>query len=206
MNFILMADVIESSEKDGKSLMLDFKELVREINMQYKQDLLSPLTITLGDEFQGVVKNLRKSLEIIFSLEESIILKKHNFKLRYVLNQGEIDTDLNPEYAHEMLGSGLTNARNMLNGMKSGDERFNVNVQPFSLTNSLNKAFLLFQSFYDDWSDKQLKTVAAFLEHRDYKQVAKLLGKDSSSVWRREKSLKIKEYFTAKELILSLAA
>ena len=75
-----MADIIASSEKNQIELMNNFKELVNEINKTFKDEILSPLTITLGDEFQCVLKDLKSSTDIILQLEENIIHKKLNFK------------------------------------------------------------------------------------------------------------------------------
>ncbi len=204
MYYILMADIIKSSIRQGDTLMEDFKVLVADTNKAYKKHILSPLTITLGDEFQGVAKGAGEAMELILALEEKIIKDQLDFKLRYVLNYGEIDTPLNKKNAHEMLGKGLTVARKQLNAMKKSKERFWVNLKDKKQNSLLGKALLIYQSFVDDWTVKQQKIAAVFLTESDYKTVAKTLDKDISSTWRREKSLKIKEYFALKELILDL--
>jgi len=40
-----------------------------------------------------------------------------------------------------------------------------------------------------------------FLQQKDYKQVAEELNKDRSLMWKREKSLKLDQYFATKEII-----
>jgi hypothetical protein len=57
MSFILMADIIGSRKKQGKELMNAFSHLTSLVSIQRKNCFLSPITITLGDEFQCVVKN-----------------------------------------------------------------------------------------------------------------------------------------------------
>ena len=203
--FILMADIIQSREYKPTNLMQNFKKICDNINKKYKESFLSPITITLGDEFQSIVGSLKDGIEIIINFEEEIIYSKKYFKLRYVLNYGDIDTQINPDKAYEMLGPGLTDARNMLEVEKHKDKRFIIDVKNSKLTLQLNLAFFLFQSIVDKWKYKDYKTISAFLKHNDYKKVAKVIKKDVSSAWRREKSLKIDEYSAAKKLLYSLS-
>lgn len=51
-HFILMSDVIGSSQKNQALLMLNFKETVGKINHDYKKSLLPPLNITLWMNFK----------------------------------------------------------------------------------------------------------------------------------------------------------
>ncbi|MEM7298811.1 MAG: SatD family protein, partial [Bacteroidota bacterium] len=96
-SFILMADVVDSHEKEGQSLMNDFQVLVKWANTIYGEFIASPLTITLGDEFQGIVSSASKGIDVILGMEEYIIKEEFGFKLRYVLHAGEVETAINPE-------------------------------------------------------------------------------------------------------------
>ncbi len=52
---IFMGDVVNSSDYDGEVLSKGLKELVESTNKKFGKAILSPLTITLGDEFQGIL-------------------------------------------------------------------------------------------------------------------------------------------------------
>lgn len=201
--FILMADVANSSELKGEQVIIYLKKMVQTVGKENENLFLSPMTITLGDEFQSVVKSLSDAIDILFSLEETTISLGIDIKLRYVLNYGEIDTPINPEYAHEMLGKGLTEARKLLNKLKDTENRFNFNnsVPYFEL---LNNGFIILSSFVDDWKHKDFPIVSEFLKEKDYKEVADTLGKDRGYIWRKERSLKIEPYFASKYLIKSI--
>ncbi|MBP4138447.1 SatD family protein [Flavobacterium geliluteum] len=200
--FILMADVISSGKKDQNQLMIAFKELVHEINQLYKNDILSPLTITLGDEFQGILKDLATSVKIILSLEENIIHKKLNFQLRYILHQGEIETPINTDIAYEMLGSGLTDARAKLNNLKSDKSKFGVSIENTLQNDILNNAFLIFESITQKWDlESDYDLVSNFITLDDYKIVAEKLDKTRSQIWKRKKTLNIESYNATKKII-----
>lgn len=197
-----MADIVASSEKNQNQLMIDFKELANEINTTYSKEILSPLTITLGDEFQCVLKDLLSSINIILHIEESIIHKKLNFNLRYILNQGEIETPINKNIAYEMLGSGLTDARYKLNESKNDKFRFSISIENKFQNEILNNAFLIFENIIDRWDvEKDYEIVSNFLKHKDYKIVSEIMNKTRSQLWKREKTLNIQSYNSVKDII-----
>ncbi len=202
---IVMADVIGSSRQDAKHLMKDFKAVVDHVNSKNESNLLSPLTITLGDEFQGVARNAHAAIELILALEDAIMDLAKPFRLRYVVYEGPIDTPINKEKAYEMLGAGLTEARERLNALKSTKKRFDVSIGDQELNEKVNLMFTIYQGIADRWTAGQRKVVNAFRELEDYKKVAEKLKKDPSVIWRRKRALMIEEYNSVKELILKVA-
>jgi hypothetical protein len=201
---ILMADIISSGKKDSQILMSELKELVATTNKRAK--LISPLTITLGDEFQGISNSIADAIKTILEIEELIITKGFDLKLRYVLNYGKIDTKINTKTAYEMLGEGLTEARRNLNELKNEDGRFLILLgAPLKdLAHLINQTFIIYRSFVDAWKPNDYPIVAEFFRTHDYKIVAEKVNLDRSSAWRRKKSLKMHEYETIKNIILTL--
>jgi hypothetical protein len=201
---ILMADIIKSSSKDSNIIISIFRDIADEVNSDHRGSIYSPITITLGDEFQSVVKSLKGGIEIILDFEEHLLKYNRICKIRYVLNYGEIDTPINPDRAYQMLGRGLSHTREMLQNLKKDGNRFLIKSENALLSEKLNQAFFIYQSLVDDWKVKDYEVVLAFLNYRDYKIVAKNLNRDTSSMWRKEKSLKIKEYLAAKDILFFL--
>lgn len=199
--YILMADVIKSTKMSASRLMLDFKEAAFRINRQFPSAFYSPITITLGDEFQSVVQSLKSGIDVILLFEEAIINERKDFRLRYVLNFGEIDTPINNEAAYGMLGPGLLETRSFLAKLKDSRDRFFFNLENNDLSEKMNMFFRLYQMVVDAWRIKDFPIIAEFLRDKDYKTVADRLKKDRSLMWRREKSLNISAYLTIKKLI-----
>lgn len=201
-NYILMADVIGSRKADQMGILKDFKSITKRTNQLLDNQFLSPITITLGDEFQCIAADLAAALNIILSIEESIVKTQTALKLRYVLLEGLIETPINPKIAYGMLGSGLTAAREKLIGLKKKKQRFSANLKNKPLEKAINNTFVGLQSIIDSWGlEKDYYVVAEFFENKDYKKVASDLNKERSLIWKREKSLKIEEYFALKEVI-----
>lgn len=203
MNYqIIMADVINSSTFSGSVLMKDFKRLIEKANKLFEEQIISPLTITLGDEFQGVVNDLNSAVELVFYLDQELL--KSEFQLRYALQLGEIETPINENIAYGMLGNGLTVARENLQYGKEENKRFSISGYDDLLNEKLEKAFMLYDFFYMNWSEKEKSIVYQFLLGKEYKEVAEIFQKDNSTMWRKEKSLNLKGFKVAKQLIKML--
>jgi hypothetical protein len=206
-HFILMADIVSSGSLDSTKAMASFKKLVQTTNKQHKAELLSPLTITLGDEFQGIICDLSAALRIMISLEEGLISLNPGFRLRYSLNYGEIGTPINPKIAHEMLGDGLTKARKNLNELKNSKSRFSISLVNKKMTQIFENAFTIYQQIVDRWKPENDYDIAAgLIESHDYKIVAKKLGRNRSLIWKREKNLDMISYFAIRNLITQTAS
>lgn len=202
---IIMADIISSSRIDKrKDFMKDFRSLVDSTNQTFKKDILSPLTITLGDEFQGIVADTITMFKMLFFIEEEIIIKKYPFSLRYSAIYGEIDTKINTEIAYEMYGSGLTKARGALKTTKETGSNYYVNLNS-KKDKQLALCFKLYQSIKSEWKFSEYQIIAAFLQYNDYKDLEKIgLYKTRSGAWKKRKSLRMEEYNIIKELIFSI--
>lgn len=206
IHWIIMADIIKSSDYQGLILHEEFKDIVKVVNLKFKKKLISPLTITLGDEFQGITKRLKDSIDIIIYMEETILKKKSFFALRYIVNCGEIETPINSEIAYGMLGEGLTNARKMLESLKNNDLRFDFEIGKIIKNQSLKDAFLIFQNIQSKWHSKDDKKMASlFIQYHDYKVIASKTGITRSQIWKKEKSLNISSYFAIKNIISYLS-
>ena len=205
--FIIMGDIIDSRNKNQNQLMENFKFIINEAYENNKNNILSPLTITLGDEFQGVVKDLPSAINIILNIEENIIANKFDFKLRYVLNEGEIETPINNKIAHEMLGSGLTDARYKLTELKRENSRFIISIQNKFQERILSNAFKIYENIVGKWNlERDYEIAANFIKYADYKIVSELLKKNRSLLWKREKTLNINAYNSIKDIIKTVTS
>ncbi|SPE36659.1 conserved hypothetical protein [Candidatus Sulfopaludibacter sp. SbA3] len=203
--WILMADIIRSRNAPPQHLMRGFRSLVNEANRTFASHILSPLTITLGDEFQGVLRSFHAGLDILIWFEERTLATGFPCRLRYVFHRGKIETPINRRQAYGMLGAGLTAARASLENLKKGNARFLVQTGGGPEDQAINLAFALLQATRDFWKSKDYPLIALFLKFRDYKAVALKWKRHPSSVFRRQRSLRIDEYFHVKALIECLA-
>lgn len=202
--FILMADVVGSRDLEPVSLMRAFNSLVNDLNETYDRRLLSPVTITLGDEFQGVTDGLDTACEVILWVEEQRIARSLTFELRYVLHEGDIATPLNNALAWGMLGQGLTDAREMLQDAKQRNLSVRVSIDRQIEGQILEEAFVVYRNIISGWDpENDYPVAAAFLKHHDYKDVAVALGKSRSQMWKRAHTLNIQSFFSIRKIIMA---
>ncbi|BDV43982.1 hypothetical protein GURASL_29050 [Geotalea uraniireducens] len=199
-HYIVMADVIRSRSFDGNDLMHEFTRIVAECNAAHKGGLLSPYTITLGDEFQGIAGSLKSTVDSILFLEDRLLTVHPAFKLRYVIVYGEIDTPINPLIAHGMMGTGLVTAREMLTKKQRGKKRFQLNMPNLPYTDDLDMLFRLLELLSGHWKGKDYELIRELIWNNDA-VVATRFGKTKSQIWKRRKTLQIEEYVTVKELL-----
>lgn len=199
---IVMADIVKSRSYNGEVLIDSFSRLVHRCNEMYENEILSPYTITLGDEFQGVVRSLKAAIETIFFLEEALLVEDLSFQLRYVVVFDKIETPINREIAHGMTGPGLALAREMLTKKQRGKSRFQFKLS-YGHDFELNMLFRLVESLVSCWNKKDYVLIKEMLCNDDDQSVAEKFTKNRSQVWKRRKSLRIEEYNILKKLIYS---
>ena len=198
-----MGDVVSSSEYKAKELREGLKQLVEECNQQFNDYILSPLTITLGDEFQGIVKEGHAGIDILFFLEEACLRISPFFKLHYVFHYGEIDTEINPEIAYEMLGSGLSEARSMLSDKKRGRARFKFSLKDEHTSTQIGRLFEVVDTLILNWKKEDYPLILDMIQDSNNKEVGDKHGKNRDQIWKRRKTLMIEEYNHLKTFILN---
>jgi len=201
--YILMGDVISSSKFDQKELSKNLKLLVESCNESLKSSILSPYTITLGDEFQGIASSLSSAVESIFYFEEQCLKNEYSFKLHYALLYGEISTEINREIAYEMMGSGLSNARELLTKKSRSRKRFKFDLADKNLTTQLMRLFEVADSIIQSWKTEDYQLIYDMIKIENNSEVAALHNKNRDQIWKRRKNLMVKDYNLLKEFILN---
>jgi hypothetical protein len=202
-HYILMAKVIKTRDLNRINIDSDLKNVTSVINKIHKHKFITALDILFDNEFQGITDSLQHAIEIIFDVEECLIENNLDFKLKYVLYHDYIKTIHSKHSAYERLGLGLINARERLQLIKKTESRFLIATNTEKTSLYLNNLFLLYEDYVDSWKKNDFELISAFLNNKNYKEVALLFNLNISSGWRREKSLKLKQYYTVKEMILS---
>ena len=198
---IFMGDVVNSSDYDGKVLSKGLKELVESTNKKFGKAILSPLTITLGDEFQGILSSVSSGIDLLFHLEEELLRTEPDFKLHYVLLLGEIETEINPDIAYEMMGKGLTEARKMLSSKKRNRKRFRFKLQNKEQTEQLSRIFEVLDTIILNWKKEDYPLILNMINNDNNSEVGELHDKNRDQIWKRRKTLMINEYNLLKDFI-----
>lgn len=204
---IFMADVIGSRKRDAagqSALAASLAGFTAQLNTAHRIKIRSPLTVTLGDEFQGVVFNLKAAMSLLFAAEELRLETAASFQLRYVIYEGEIDTPVNPEHAHGMLGCGLTAARAALAEKGRGRPHISVHLNDGRLATALNSIFRVLWTLLEDWRAKDYLLIADMISFSNA-CIAEKRRIHPSQILRRRRTLRITDYIDLREAVLNLA-
>jgi hypothetical protein len=200
--YILMGDIVRSSTYDARKLRREFMQIISSCNRKIEGEILSPYTVTLGDEFQGVARSVRGLLDAVFYLEETSLLKSLKFKIRYVGLHGEIGTPVNRMKAHGMMGAGLTRAREFLTDKRRGKPRFQFELPDVQMTKELNRLFLVIDGLSARWNPDDGPLILDMIANTNNVEVGKKHGKNRAQIWKRRKHLLIEEFRALKEMVL----
>lgn len=202
-HFILMSAVRSLGTSTQASIQKELRNVINVINKIHKGHFITSLDMVMNLEFQGITNSLQGTLEMIFDIEECIIENNLDFKLKHVLYHDTLESIQSKHNAYERLGFGLIDARQRLDLIKKTDSRFLIATSNEKNSLYLNNLFMIYGDYLDSWKKRDFEYVKAFLNNMDYKEVSSLFNVNISSGWRREKSLKMKQYYTIKEMILS---
>ncbi|MBM2293398.1 hypothetical protein JQX09_15315 [Sulfitobacter pseudonitzschiae] len=159
---VVMGDLVRSeSSLPVELLHAGFNQAVDRQNLEHAASLISPLTITLGDEFQGLTHTLTQAIEIVRGLRLALLAEE--IDCRFVVGTVEIKSPINSSKAWNMMGPGLARARNKLNQKKTNQlYRFSIAEAP--VTEALLDAIGVGLSTIErSWTDQQREDISALL-------------------------------------------
>jgi len=108
---VLIGDIVASKKiQQRQKFQSEFQELINSLNDEHKEKIVSPLTITLGDEFQGLLNNSKDIFLIIHKIQSSF----QNITFRFAISVGDISTKINHNSAIGMDGAGFHFARDAM--------------------------------------------------------------------------------------------
>lgn len=191
---ILMGDVTGSRGHDAQMLKRVLASMTTDFNAAFKPALLSPLTVTLGDEFQGVLASFEDLVRALAWLEIRRLEEEWRFRLHFSAVRGEIDTEINPDIAHGMLGRGLTRAREMLTRKARGRPNYQFETTPPFAGEVLGDIFEAIDFIVARWSRKDFKLIAALISNPSDAEVGEMVSKTRQQIYKRRRTLGIDAY------------
>lgn len=196
----IIGDIVDSKKiADRKQTQRELKALLDKINRIYKEDIAAKFSITLGDEFQGLLKNTKNVINIIQEIE----LQMLGFEVRLGIGIGEVSTDIDFEHSFLIDGSAYHRARQMIKQLQKKkasyvEQKSNIMLcsksSDMKIDELINSVFSLCYVLKSKWSERQKEVITAFLnsDNNQYKTAEKL-GIGQSSV---NKSLHISEFYS----------
>ena len=176
----LIADVVGSRKvADRAELQQRIKKVLKTLNGR-RPDLLSPYTVTLGDEFQALFASADRVLRDVVHIMSAL----YPVQVRFALGVGEITTDINPDQALGMDGPAFYHARDGMTRLKGTDHLINLTGMEPSLQRLCNHSLQLFSYTLHKWRHSRYQILAGLLEGHTVKDLVVPLGVSDKAIYK----------------------
>ncbi|CAN7421012.1 SatD family protein [Phenylobacterium sp. LjRoot225] len=191
---VVMGDLIRSEAAPSvERLHSLFNRVIDEMNAAKVAEIASPLTITLGDEFQGLCRSLAGGLEIIKALRLTLLAEK--VECRFALGVIRLETPLRQDRAWNMMGAGLAATREKLADKRGPNAyRFHLPEEPVlqALLEAIGYSVTLVEL---DWTERQREIAIASLSgESSAPQLADRLGLGVRTLYKIRSSARLDFY------------
>ncbi|HEX7081639.1 MAG TPA: SatD family protein [Gammaproteobacteria bacterium] len=192
---VLMGDLVGSSKAASKTDLHElFNRVVEDANQRCAPEIASPLTITLGDEFQGLAYTLGGAFDVVRGLRLRLLLER--VEARFVVGAITLETELNRERAWNMMGEGLAEARAKLGDKDDTNRyRFSFPADPMLelLLDGIGRSLTRVEA---GWTDTQRRYVARVLLDPETPkgEIASALGVSENSLYKVLRSAELRFY------------
>jgi hypothetical protein len=203
----IIGDIINSkSLTDRQHTQRELRKILERINQRYEDILASNFTITLGDEFQGVLQNSTS----LFLIVDEISFQLQPVKLRIGIGVGTLTTELDPDSSIGADGPAYWKAREAIEFVHKNNDygRANIHLEvedPDCSVELINEILKLTALQVSGWRDSQIEVYKVILqdeildpEQINHQRIAENLGILMSSLTRRFESSGIKRYMSAR--------
>jgi hypothetical protein len=182
---VLIADIVSSREiKDRDRIQKKLKVTLQGIN-QTSHSMLSPMTITLGDEFQCVYSNADEIFKHIWK----ILYASYPEKIRFSFGIGKITTGINRSQAIGMDGPAFYEAREGLEWLKQHDYFFNITSSNDSeMVSFTRNALFLVSHNIEGWNRNRIRIMNLLTEGTQVRSIVKMLGISEQAVYKNIRS------------------
>ncbi|MDO4331565.1 MAG: SatD family protein [Eubacteriales bacterium] len=161
----IIGDIKESKTIENRStIQKKLKHALDCVNERYHADISAKFIITLGDEFQGLLRKNEHLLDIIQYIQREM----YPVRLRFGIGIGEISTDLFYEAAIGADGPAYYAARAMIEELREQEKKIRkqasdiqisiYHTESFEIT-EINTILALMKVIEEEWSDKQRYTI-----------------------------------------------
>jgi hypothetical protein len=166
----VIADIVRSRTiTDRGAFQKRLARAITSINKSFAQTIASKFVLTVGDEFQGLLKSEGQIVEILASLRSGI----HPVELRFGIGVGRISTPLRPE-ALGMDGVCFHNAREALE--RAATRGTPVEVEAGRLQEPFSIYALLYGALRGRWTQRQRQVIDLAMSGMEGKKIATRLS------------------------------
>jgi len=185
-SIVLIGDIEDSqalSAGEREGLQNTLSAFLDKLNSK-NPALVSPYTITLGDEFQAVYDHAEGICTDILK----ILAELHPVTVRFSVGVGAIDTSINTEQAIGMDGPAFHAAREGIETLKESGFLFHIIFANEELpsVNLMNNSLQLLSQELRGWNKNRLQILYMLQEGYDYKAISEELDISQQAFYKNK--------------------
>lgn len=160
MYFAIIGDIIGSKKLENRfSVQEELTGILDQVNKDYEKDIASNFTITIGDEFQGLLTRGNRVMEII----DKIRISMAPVDIRFGIGIGEISTRIN-RLSIGADGPAYWNAREAIGEIHSDNDYGKAKImisadENRNMVKVMNETLRLCDHIESRWRDTQREVV-----------------------------------------------
>lgn len=200
MYIAVIGDLVQSRQLAGRGdVQNQLKSVLADLNETYREELASRFTITLGDEFQGLLKAPQQLLRILFEIKYRL----YPVRVRFGVGFGEITTEIDPSQSLGADGPAYHAARSMIGEVKREEKGKRARATDILLgrpvmdevLTAVNAGLTLMHFMEEGWTDKQRENIRdSLLKGLNQSEIAEQRGLYQSTIHRSLVSAGFYEY------------
>lgn len=206
MYYAVIGDIVSSkSLEDRRDVQEKLEKYLEKLNQEYSMFMKKKLSVTLGDEFQGLFEDFTYVLEIIHKIE----FEMHPAQLRFGIGVGKIAFDFGKQDSpYQSDGEVWWFARNAIEQVKKKKSTnkleyvSNIYVQSINkiLAHHINVVLDFCYSIKSHWTDKQKELISYTLNNYGLNDtfvinnIAESFNQSVSTIFQKYKSAKYSNY------------
>ena len=176
----LIGDIVSSRKiKKREETQKRLRRYFNAVNASHKT-LISPFTITLGDEFQALYG---RSGDLFKDIWE-IMLILYPVKVRFSIGVGQLSTRINKKQSIGMDGPAFHNARKGLIQLKKTSYLFNITTDTENSNKLARHSLFLISHISSKWKSTRLKILVMLYEGKTAKEISAKLKISDKAVYK----------------------
>lgn len=181
MNYlVLIADIVSSRQiLQREQTQEDLRSVLQELS-RTNPNLVSPYTITLGDEFQAVFNRA----DNVFSDAMEILSALYPVKIRFSFGVGSILTQINHEQALGMDGPAFYHARTGIEQLKDTNYLFSIAGIDKPDSTLIQESLHLVSYSFSSWNRTRLHTFRSLFNQLDIQKIAAELHVSDKAIYK----------------------
>lgn len=181
-NCVMIGDIRESRTLDDwASVFSQLDGALKAVNREFSDDILLNFKPTVGDEFQGALREARKAYAVCVSIKSQLPVRVY-----CGIGIGDIEKPLHEDVG--MRGSGFYRARRALESCK--EEKRSVIIRsadtPDLMDDAINTLLHFIETLENSWTGRQREVLSYYRSHPDhtYEQLGEHFGIAKQTVWK----------------------